>query len=558
MDSGGGGMGQGTSLNSWTPGHDGVRITVIDAESGSTASTPMDFSNLAPSGNVLYFGSVNKLQYQNGASLQLQSGGDYSCIKPVNAMPAIVSSTGRNNIESIRRYFCSEYACMMVADASGIDYESMVSGKYKLLVEPLAYFTHNGQYYCMTATEAALYDQLSGGALRTTMPSLTHKNLSLSMFLEDSDLGIPAWAGDTTGRQSNTDIINSLGAGIIWFNNAPPPPEEGFEAPDAEYRVDTDVITTVTLHTDADLTPSNPAAVTFSILGTDYKVENIVIPKDDSQVVWVKWHTPATPQSVTISVSVTRAATAQDSLTVNIVDLNEKLPPDPYATDTYPGYTVPSLPSNSQKLAASWSVWSCKWVANWKWHADWKWEPEECGSSCPAECPGGHGDWEDKGEWVDEGKWVYESTDYSASITGTMTLMPDDIVLTASGKDMKSGYGVKTEVCAKLATEAPDGHVTNPQTAFTVFPEFQYRTYLRLLQRTSGGRNAKFAFRSNEFSTYGRSVHFTPIWFPDSTHYIVQSQVWDAWTPAGMLSLSLDDYVAIQGSMYDDWYTNRE
>ena len=44
MDSGGGGMGQGTSTNSWTPGKDGVRITVVDAETGAAVSTPMDYS----------------------------------------------------------------------------------------------------------------------------------------------------------------------------------------------------------------------------------------------------------------------------------------------------------------------------------------------------------------------------------------------------------------------------------------------------------------------------------------------------------------------------------
>ena len=95
----------------------------------------------------------------------------------------------------------------MVASAAGVDYETMVSGSYKLLVEPIAYFTHNGKYYAMTATEAALYDQKSGGALRRTMPSLTHKNLPLSMFLEESDLGISAWNGSISGRQSNSDII---------------------------------------------------------------------------------------------------------------------------------------------------------------------------------------------------------------------------------------------------------------------------------------------------------------------------------------------------------------
>lgn len=453
--------------------------------------------------------------------------------RPTQSMPTIVSSKGQSNIEAIKRYFCSEYACMMVAQAAGVDYERMIAGEYKLLIEPIAYFTHNGQYYCMTATEAGLYDQMSGGNLRKTMTSLTHKNLPLSMFLEFSDLGISAWTGSTTGKQNNSDIISTLGVGIVWFDEAPP--EGEIEAPDVEYRVDTDVITAVTLRTDQDLTPDNPASVTFHILGTTYRVNDIVIPAGDSQVVWVKWHTPSTPQTVTITVSVSGAYTAQDTFVAKIVDLNEHIPPDPVATDTNPGYSVPPLPSETQKLTANWGVWSCYWVPVWVW------------------CD--HG--EDGGHWVDEGYWEYEYTGYSASISGEMSLMPDDIVPTASGKTMKSGYGVKTEVRATLSTDAPTSHITYPQTAFSVFPEFQYQTYLRLLQR-SGGQSAKFIFKPNEFSTYDRTVHFTPLWFPDATDYTIYTQVWDTWTPDGMLSINLNDYVSIQGSLYDDWYTNRE
>ena len=65
-------------------------------------------------------------------------------------------------------------------------------------------------------------------------------------------------------------------------------------------------------------------------------------------------------------------------------------------------------------------------------------------------------------------------------------------------------------------------------------------------------------FRENEFSTYNRRVHFTPVWFPDKTKYTVYTQVWDTWTPDGMLSVNLNDYVAIDKSLFDDWYTNRE
>ena len=62
IDGGGGGMGQGTSSNFWNPGNDGVRITVVDAESGSGVSSPLDFSNKSQKCSVLQFGKVNKLQ----------------------------------------------------------------------------------------------------------------------------------------------------------------------------------------------------------------------------------------------------------------------------------------------------------------------------------------------------------------------------------------------------------------------------------------------------------------------------------------------------------------
>ena len=322
--------------------------------------------------------------------------------------------------------------------------------------------------------------------------------------------------------------------------------------------------------------------MTFHILGTDYKVNNIVIPKDDCQLVWVKWHTPATPQDVSITVTVNRGTLSRNTITARIVDLSERIPPDPLATDTCPGYSVPPLPSNPQKPSASWGVWSCSWSPNWQWHADWQWHEDmqwhpnmqwhdtECTEDCPRRCEGGHGEWKDDGEWRDDGRWVdegewkddgeweYSYTGYYATLSGSMTLLPDDIVPTANGKDMKSGYGVKTEVRASLSTNAPSGHYTTPQTALSTFPEFQYKTYLRLLQRISGGHNAKFTFRPNEFSTYRRNVHFTPVWLPDNTDYRIYTQVWDTWTPGGMLSVNVDDHTTIHQSVFDDWYTNRE
>lgn len=43
IDGGGGSMGHGTSSNFWNSGNDGVRITVVDASSGTAVSSPLDF-----------------------------------------------------------------------------------------------------------------------------------------------------------------------------------------------------------------------------------------------------------------------------------------------------------------------------------------------------------------------------------------------------------------------------------------------------------------------------------------------------------------------------------
>ena len=91
-------------------------------------------------------------------------------------MPRIISSgSTKANIEAIKKYFCSEYAVELVAQQTGINYDELIGGEYKLLLEPMAYFKHNGVMYAMTAHEAALYDNQTGGALRRTMTSLTHK-----------------------------------------------------------------------------------------------------------------------------------------------------------------------------------------------------------------------------------------------------------------------------------------------------------------------------------------------------------------------------------------------
>lgn len=551
MIGGGGGMGNGTQTDVWR-NQDGVRVTVVTTE-GAVVSTPFDLTNSNISNEIIHFGKVCKLQYSAGTSLF--PNGSYSCSKPGIALPRIIGGgSSRASIEAIKRYFCSEYAAKLVSEKTGIAFDELISGPYKLVIEPIAYFTHGGRNYAMTATEAALYNQMSGGTLRSKLPSLTHQNLPLSIFLEIPDLGYPAWSGTTSGKVSDSDIISALGIGIVSYRDVP---EADLMAPDQTYRVDTDVITSITLTTDEEVNPDNPASVTFHIDGRNCTINNIVIPEGGSQVVWAKWHTPSDPTSLTIDVSVSGASTAKTSFVARIVSLEENLPPDPLATDTNPGFSVSSLPANPQRTSACWSVWSASWHVNWEWESDWSWESMDCTENCPDNCGGGHGHWVDNGEWVDNGWYDFTSTSYSASLNGNMEIHPDDIVPTAVGDTMKSGYGIKEVAFANFSSNAPGSHYAPVQTAVSYFPEFSYETYCRLLEK-NGGNSASFTFKPNEYSTYGRKVHFSPVWYPDNTAYTVYTYIIDAWTPSGMLSLNVNDSIQIEGSLYDDWYSKRE
>lgn len=539
IDSGGGDLGKGSSSNIWH-GHEGVRVTVIRDSDNAPVSTPIDYTSTVPPSNMLSFSKVSKIGYRAGAAL-IPSINNYSYLIPDIAMPRIISSSNiKANIEEIKKYFCSEYAAKMIAEDAGMRYEDLISGDYKLLLEPIAYVTFNDIKVGMTATEAALYDMQLNGDMHAKMPSLSHKNLPLSMFLEISDLGYPAWDGPTDARVSNDQILSALGLGIVRYREQLPDPV--VESADYEYRTDTEVITPISLSTTSRLTPDNPASVTFYIMGSSYTVSDIVIPAGDSQVVWCKWRTPSTPQTVIINITCNSGSVSNTTIRAKIADLNQNPPPNPTAKDRNSGYSLPSIPSNPQQLSASWSVWRCNWVSKWEkcWHSDWV--PDGIG--------GGY--WDDWYHWVDNGDWAYTGDNYWATLSASGRTNPDARAITSISKNMKSGYGVNISVNTSVSTNAPANHTTWAQNAISYFPEFSYNTYWRLHDRIISGYNATLELKQNKYSTYNRRVHFTPVWFPNGA-YTTYTQVIDAWTPAGMLSMNLTDYVNINKSVFDDW-----
>lgn len=540
VDGGGGGMGDGTSTNSWTPGNDGVRVTVVRASDHTAVTTSVDLTNKTPPSSIYHFGKVSKLQYTGGRGLSPVQGG-YTFKNPAQSLPRIISTSGSHNIAAIKSYFTDEQVIRSISETVGMDFDVLIGGDYKLLIEPFAFYKFEGVMVLTTATEAALYDTQVSGLLRKRMVSLSHKNLPLSMFLEVADLGYPAWSGSRTAAASNENIRVALGLGIVRFKDMPAEPPD-VSVYDYEYRVNTEVITAIAV-SGGQSDPDKPVSATFYVNGKSHKVSNIYYPEGDSQLAWIRWTTPSAPQKMTITVSVSGGgSSSKATINVNIVDLDKNPPPNPVADDRNDGYTKPSVVNKTQKTSASWSVWRPWWQEYWVWISDWDYGDH--GED------GGH--WVDNGWWEDHGWWEFDLDRYQASLSASMSIKPDDKSPTASGKAMKSGYGFNQTVTANISTNQSSA-VTGAQNAVTYFPEFSYQTYWRLLERMSSGYSSRFEFMANPYSTYGRRTHFTPIWYPDGS-YTPHTWLIDSWTPDGMLSLNLTDNINIRGSLWDDWH----
>ncbi len=190
MDGGGGNFGSGTSTDYWSNGDEGVRVTIVRASDGAAVSASIDLTNVDPKNIVLHFAKTCKSSYRNGASLT-PSTGTYTYYSPAQRLPAIISTaSGGANIQQIKRYFTDEQVLRGICGYCGFDYDTLLGGEYKVMVEPLAFATFQGVRTAMTATEASLYDRLLGGTMQQRMPSLSHKNLPLAIFFRDIGSGV--------------------------------------------------------------------------------------------------------------------------------------------------------------------------------------------------------------------------------------------------------------------------------------------------------------------------------------------------------------------------------
>lgn len=546
--------------------------------------------------NVLYTKN-NKVQYLNGAGIQTT----YNPITIVDNDVPRIPVTHQGNLNNVKSYFGDTNTLEKILDRIAMEYgttkEGLVSGinfnianqngqflpedilpsknpetgRYQNLVpwvivyEPVAIaHLRDGQTrIAFTATEYAIaqkqgyFDFFYSSPQAQWIANMTHANLPNSIVLEEDWFGFKAYKplGNNV-KWSDDRIIAGGGWGMrILRPGAKFEPEDIPEEPDppgeditlrnidiGDYRTDTDVVTSFWVESDYEINPDSPGYVDFYIDGVWKHRQEFVLPEGGSQVVWVKWHTPKEPKTVTVE-AVASKGRVQSSSTqkLRVVDLDAYEPPDPRARDPKTGKVIekpswfemvnhPNIPNETYN---EWSVWSAWWQENWIWISTG----------------------EDSGYWYDDGWWVFYQNHYSASISMNnhdMTFKPDEKVPTATRYynewTMKSGYGWNLDTRIRLNTNGSNA-VAKQGNNITYLPEYKYKGYLRLSERV---RDLEFTLKKNRFSTFEQRVHFTPLWYPNDK-YTMYTRVIDVWTPAGHLYINKNEYMNIKGSVLDDY-----
>jgi len=328
---------------------------------------------------------------------------------------------------------------------------------------------------------------------------MTHALLPSSIMLDESWFGYDAPEPPAARvKWSNDAIIDYGGWGmrLLAANGHVTPNNTSY---DAEYRVDTDVITSFEVKSSGRVTPDDPAYITMTVDGIDgaRTTKTVVMPGDSTQLVWMKWHTPS--QAMNKSVVATISGNAgvsfsqggrQRAADFSITRLTDNPPPDPKFNDVKPaGFTIQPPPVEADVSTASWTVWKCRWVPDWKYEVDWDWIEDATNL-----IDGGH--WVDNGDWVDRGDWSYDLERFHASLDAAVTITPDDQCPTAEKVfepdinhvqelvwKLGSAYGFSIQVLPNMRYNCSSNDVSDAQNAITRFPEYEYKTYWRALEK---------------------------------------------------------------------------
>lgn len=608
VDGGGGGLGQGTSDNSWSISSesggiiydaDGLRVYLVNSSTGVPVSSSIDITNYnIAEDDVINYRGKTKYEY-NYINNTLDYNIAYQKVR-INTsqtaqLPRIISNyidadvaaaTSAVRIEAVKNWFKNINYYEWVIGQLGYNLGDMQANGYKLAIEPIAYFRYQGYNYAITATEAALFDQLAGGNLTSKMGPLTRQNLPLAIFLEEdeftaSSYRINAWTGTTNSYVGNTDIVNQLGIGYInYFSER----EETEGEATFSYPTDTWVVTPFRLCNVRNIggswvngypiTSRNPSSATITINGTAYNISNIYVPSGNEQLIWVKWKTPSTPQTVTAYATCTKGYLYNNqntgisdryvtSVTANITVYSnnmENTPPDPTLDDTassmrYNSSIVVSNKNNklsSSTATNSWVVWDCNFQLERTYTQTYS-----ATNSYPSYPTGNTYDeptgiYTERsvinsyssryGYWIGEYyysytvyyvtvefkeyKYRYNRINYTAEVRTTNTrITPDSHCPTAYTQNnktyMKSGYGINIEAepyiritiyYEKTGQTTTDTYYSASSTNYAASPQYVFAYFPEFMYSTY---NRQLEFYSNKY-VFKKNKYST---YNDRTHY---------------------------------------
>lgn len=614
---------------------EGVRVTLVNAETFERVTTPIDFANNPRKPIELHFGKEYKLWYVKNQKINMLKGDSYTWKTPKTPLPKIVGG----DINKIKVYFGDEGFIKYYSSLSGVSFEELTSGKYKFMLEPVGYPKIQGKVTACTATELALLDKkLNGYISKSFIKIFTHRDLPLSMFLAKDEFGLKKFQGSTKAQQSSDTIIKQLGVGAVTFKEQPEEPPEMI-IPQYKYRTNTVVYTSITTGlgmgnvisgNGRDGYSVNPVRVNFTLSDTSDGAK-IISQKSDAytsnDTIYVKWRTPEVPKQMFVIANISYVEIEYNEVTgepirknkvekieipIEIEEIIQNPPPNPVADDKNPNWKMPSnIPKISDdKISNSWKEYEVR-ADSYVVSVD-----------------------EDGKADIRNVTLTTEKT-YTVKFKGSNNLYNDiytdpyskthitrDIGGGRKVYNMKSGYGIRQEINSKLecivdireevignyeqeitddkgnviGTETKVGVITEtrtethdtsvaPQNAVSYFSDFYFKDYFRLLETSEDveniGKESILQFKNNRFSTYNNRTHFTPIWYPDDEYYVLNSYIFDAWTPAGMLGIGMnsikdfgnrdrvtvrdsnneDDKVTyttngiyIKGNLWDDWY----
>ena len=284
----------------------------------------------------------------------------------------------------------------------------------------------------------------------------------------------------------------------------------------------------------ADITPETVLSAHFTVTddeGTLLAEETknlLVIPKNQSNLVYFKWKVPENYAGKTVfcqcSIQTNTPLPGEDetdncaSFSTVIRAYPTSQTPDTHYERTAPAEYAPADPASTEKKTMAWN--------EWVWE-NGGFELKRFGITFAEETPVLTPDPACPNRWTDDGIPVMRSGyGISISYSPTVTVLP--------GFEMP-GENAYTRVQAVRAG----------------FPEFGYSTEAGAY-RTLEETDDSFSFVENP-NDQNQRTHFIPIYVADGD-YTVSVTATQVWTPAGVLTATRNtEPVRIAGSLYDDY-----